>query len=69
MGHSGNGFTGRLVANAGKQDWDELTAEYATLLMEDLGVQSPECSEGTGARRKPVNRFASSTCGGPHPWR
>jgi uncharacterized protein YbgA (DUF1722 family) len=38
---------GRLVADAGKQDWDELTAEYGTLLMEGLGVM--------GTRGKHVN--------------
>jgi uncharacterized protein YbgA (DUF1722 family) len=30
--------TGRLVADAGKRDWDELTAEYGAMLMEGLGV-------------------------------
>ena len=29
---------GRLVADAGKRDWDELTAEYGAMLMEGLGV-------------------------------
>jgi uncharacterized protein YbgA (DUF1722 family) len=29
---------GRLVADAGKQDWDELTAEYGAHLMEGLAV-------------------------------
>jgi uncharacterized protein YbgA (DUF1722 family) len=29
---------GRLVADAGKRDWDELTAEYGTMLMEGMGV-------------------------------
>jgi uncharacterized protein YbgA (DUF1722 family) len=29
---------GRLVADAGKRDWDDLIAEYGTLLMEGLGV-------------------------------
>jgi uncharacterized protein YbgA (DUF1722 family) len=29
---------GRLVADAGKRDWDELTAEYGAVLMEALGV-------------------------------
>ena len=38
---------GRLVANAGKRDWEELTAEYGTMLMEGLGV--------TGTRGKHVN--------------
>jgi uncharacterized protein YbgA (DUF1722 family) len=38
---------GRLVADAGKRDWDELTSEYGTLLMEGLGVM--------GTRGKHVN--------------
>jgi len=38
---------GRLVADAGKQDWDELTAEYGAMLMEGLGVM--------GTRGKHVN--------------
>jgi hypothetical protein len=29
---------GRLVADAGKRDWDELTAEYGTMLVEGLAV-------------------------------
>jgi uncharacterized protein YbgA (DUF1722 family) len=29
---------GRLVAEAGKRDWDELTAEYGGMLMEGLSV-------------------------------
>jgi uncharacterized protein YbgA (DUF1722 family) len=29
---------GRLVADTGKRDWDELTAEYGAMLMEGLGV-------------------------------
>jgi len=45
----------RLVAEAGKRDWDELTAEYGAQLMEGLGVRSPERSEGTGTRGKHVN--------------
>jgi uncharacterized protein YbgA (DUF1722 family) len=38
---------GRLVADAGKRDWEELTAEYGTLLMEGLSVM--------GTRGKHVN--------------
>jgi uncharacterized protein YbgA (DUF1722 family) len=38
---------GRLVADAGRQDWDELTAEYGAMLMEGLGV--------LGTRGKHVN--------------
>jgi uncharacterized protein YbgA (DUF1722 family) len=41
---------GRLVADAGKRDWDELTAEYGAMLMEGLGVPRPEHGEGTGTR-------------------
>jgi uncharacterized protein YbgA (DUF1722 family) len=43
------------VADAGKRDWDDLTAEYGVMLMEGLGVRSPERSEGTGTRGKRVN--------------
>jgi uncharacterized protein YbgA (DUF1722 family) len=38
---------GRLVADADKREWDELTAEYGALLMEGLGVM--------GTRGKHVN--------------
>jgi uncharacterized protein YbgA (DUF1722 family) len=38
---------GRLVADAGKRDWDELTAEYGAMLMEGLSVM--------GTRGKHVN--------------
>jgi uncharacterized protein YbgA (DUF1722 family) len=49
MAHSPKHYTemGRLVADAGKRDWDELTAEYGAQLMESLGVM--------GARGKHVN--------------
>jgi uncharacterized protein YbgA (DUF1722 family) len=57
MAHPGNGTrTGspkhytemaRLVADAGKRDWDELTAEYGAMLMEGLKVM--------GNRGKHVN--------------
>ena len=57
MAHPGNGtrtgspkhYTemGRLVADAGKRDWDELTAEYGAMLMEGLSVM--------GTRGKHVN--------------
>lgn len=49
MAHSPKHYTdmGRLVADAGKRDWDELTAEYGTLLMEGLAV--------LGTRGKYVN--------------
>lgn len=38
---------GRLVADAGKRDWDELSAEYGAMLMEGLSVM--------GTRSKHVN--------------
>jgi uncharacterized protein YbgA (DUF1722 family) len=49
MAHSPKHYTemGRLVAEAGKRDWDELTAEYGAMLMEGLGVM--------GTRGKHVN--------------
>ena len=49
MAHSPKHYTemGRLVADAGKRDWEELTAEYGTLLMEGLSVM--------GTRGKHVN--------------
>jgi uncharacterized protein YbgA (DUF1722 family) len=43
------------VAEAGKWDWDELTAEYGAMLMEGLNVPRPEPGEGTGTRGKHVN--------------
>jgi uncharacterized protein YbgA (DUF1722 family) len=49
------GRRGRLVADAGKRDWDELTAEYGAQLMEGLSVPRPEPGEGTGTRGKHVN--------------
>jgi uncharacterized protein YbgA (DUF1722 family)/uncharacterized protein YbbK (DUF523 family) len=49
MAHSPKHYTemGRLVADAGKRDWDELTAEYGALFMEGLAVM--------GTRGKHVN--------------
>lgn len=49
MAHSPKHYTemGRLVADAGKRDWGELTAEYGAKLMESLGVM--------GTRGKHVN--------------
>ena len=49
MAHSPQHYTemGRLVADAGKRDWDELTATYGAMLMEGLGVM--------GTRGKHVN--------------
>jgi hypothetical protein len=42
---------GRPVADTGKRDWDELTAEYGAMLKGGLGVQSPARSEGMGCKR------------------
>jgi uncharacterized protein YbgA (DUF1722 family) len=49
MAHGPKHYTemGRLVADAGKREWDELTAEYGTQLMEGLAVM--------GTRGKHVN--------------
>jgi uncharacterized protein YbgA (DUF1722 family) len=49
MAHSPKHYTemGRLVADAGKRNWDELTAEYGAMLMEGLAV--------LGTRGKHVN--------------
>jgi uncharacterized protein YbgA (DUF1722 family) len=49
MAHSPKHYTemGRLVADAGKREWNELTAEYGAMLMEGLGVM--------GTRGKHVN--------------
>jgi uncharacterized protein YbgA (DUF1722 family) len=49
MAHSTKHYIemGRLVADAGKRDWDELTAGYGALLMEGLAVM--------GTRGKHVN--------------
>jgi uncharacterized protein YbgA (DUF1722 family) len=49
MAHSPKHYTmlGRLVADAGKRDWDELTAEYGAMLMDGLSVM--------GTRGKHVN--------------
>ena len=40
MAHSPKHYTqmGRLVADAGKRDWDELATEYESMLMEGLSV-------------------------------
>jgi uncharacterized protein YbgA (DUF1722 family) len=42
MAHSPKHYTemGRLVADAGKRDWDGLTAEYGAMLMEGLSLMS-----------------------------
>ena len=49
MAHSPKHYTemGRLVAGAGKRDWDELTGEYGAMMMEGLAVM--------GTRGKHVN--------------
>jgi uncharacterized protein YbgA (DUF1722 family)/uncharacterized protein YbbK (DUF523 family) len=51
MAHSPKHYSdmGRLVADAGKRDWQELTAEYGAQLMEGLGVM--------GTRGKHANVF------------
>jgi uncharacterized protein YbgA (DUF1722 family) len=51
---------GRLVADAGKRDWNKLTAEYGAMLMEGLGVM--------GTRGRHANRFTPSTCEVPRPF-
>jgi len=43
---------GCLVADAGKRDWEELTAAYGGMLMEGLGVM--------GRRGKHVNVLCST---------
>ena len=54
MAHSPKHYTemGRLVADAGKQDWDELTAEYGAMLMEGLSVMGCKRSDGGQARQR-----------------
>jgi uncharacterized protein YbgA (DUF1722 family) len=49
MAHSPKHYTemGRLVADAGKRDWEELVGEYGAMFMEGLGVM--------GTRGKHVN--------------
>jgi uncharacterized protein YbgA (DUF1722 family)/uncharacterized protein YbbK (DUF523 family) len=49
MAHSPKHYTdmGRLVADAGKRDWEELTVEYGAMLMDGLSVM--------GTRGKHVN--------------
>jgi len=44
---------GRLVAEAGKRDWGEWTAEYGALLMEGLGVMGCERSGRGQTRQRP----------------
>ena len=54
MAHSPKHYTemGRQVADAGKRDWDELTAEYGAHLMEGLAVMGCERSgRGQACRR------------------
>ena len=43
---------GRLVADAGKRDWDELTAEYGPMLMEGLAVMGCKRSGRGQARQR-----------------
>jgi hypothetical protein len=53
MAHSPKHYAemGRLVADTGKRDWDELTAQYGAMVMEGLGV--------TGRRGKHVKCCAA----------
>ncbi len=53
MAHSPKHYTemGRLVADAGKRDWEELTAEYGAMLMEGLGVMG---TPGQARERAPA---------------
>jgi hypothetical protein len=54
MAHSPKHYTemGRLVADAGKRDWDELTTEYGAMLMEGLGVMGCKRSGRGQARQR-----------------
>jgi hypothetical protein len=46
---------GRLVADAGNRDWDELTAEYGAMLMEGLSVMGCKRSgRGQACERAPA---------------
>jgi hypothetical protein len=57
MAHSPKHYTemGRLVADAGKRDWDELIAEYGDLLMEGLAVMGCKRSgRGQACERAPA---------------
>jgi uncharacterized protein YbgA (DUF1722 family) len=44
---------GRLVADAGKRQWDELAAEYGAMLMEGLSVMGRRRSGRGQARQRP----------------
>jgi hypothetical protein len=54
MAHSPKHYTemGRLVAEAGRQDWEELTAEYGAQLMEGLAVMGCKRSGRGQARQR-----------------
>ena len=57
MAHSPKHYTemGRLVADAGKRDWDELTPEYGAMLMEGLSVMGCKRSgRGQACERPPA---------------
>ena len=57
MAHSPKHYTemGRLVADAGKRDWEELTAEYGAMLMEGLAVMGCKRSgRGQACERPPA---------------
>lgn len=59
---------GRLVAGAGKQDWDELTAECGALLMEGLSVMgnwsypTTEQGQSFSVETAPLCVTGSATC-------
>ena len=49
------GRRSRLVADAGKRDWEELTAEYGAMLMEGLSVMGCKRSgRGQACERAPA---------------
>ena len=57
MAHSPKHYTemGRLVADAGTRDWDELTAEYGAVLREGLVVMGRKRSgRGQACQRAPA---------------
>jgi hypothetical protein len=57
MAHSPKHYSemGRLVADAGKREWDEITAEYGAMLMEGLGVMGCKRSgRGQACERAPT---------------
>ena len=55
MAYSPKHYTemGRLVADAGKRDWEELTAEYGAKPMEGLGVMGT-CGKHVNVLQHPM---------------